>query len=173
MNPSSFLPFCKVNDKELGEKIEGFSIPACNNFDLKQLNGEVCYSIDMNKYRETFEQDNVDGKIRLTLLIDLNLDKAADFDEKFPDPQENEIKIHIDTINGFSSYGPGTLFISSIQQMETTEAFDDLSPEERMCTNDEGKGQCIQRKFSEIVQNKCKLDVNLNKSEVCICSRNN
>ena len=41
MNPSSFLPFCKVNDKELGEKIDGFSIPVCHNFDLKQINGEV------------------------------------------------------------------------------------------------------------------------------------
>ena len=72
--PSAFIPFCSYGDnmEVVGEKIDRFPIPVCNKFVKTTLNGQVCYSIDINKINRERQFSMDSHKIGLKLLVDHN-----------------------------------------------------------------------------------------------------
>ena len=49
-SPSAFIPFCSFcgNMRIMGKKIPNFTIPVCNKFTPKVLEGRLCYQVDVN-----------------------------------------------------------------------------------------------------------------------------
>ena len=75
MNPTAFIPFCRIGNTMQGVKIENFSQPVCNAFYPKTFEGQKCYSININKLDPPLQFDGgVDSG--LELLIDLNEEKS-------------------------------------------------------------------------------------------------
>ena len=59
VSPSAFIPFCSFggNMSLLGRKVNGFQDPVCSAFTRKIVNNQLCYEIDLNRFR-----DQVDWK---------------------------------------------------------------------------------------------------------------
>ena len=111
-SPSAFIPFCEYsgNMMAMGEMIEHFSLPVCNKFTPKILDGQLCYQVDVN----SIEVVNKKAGAKLTFLLDYNEDRHHDIlsgnmfspkntpksldDMKGNKVINNEAMIYIDTI---------------------------------------------------------------------------
>ena len=104
-SPSSFIPFCAFgNDKNFmgrGREVDGFNDLVCNSFKAKILNDQLCYEIDLEKYKN---QKNIKEQLMsgLVLFLDYNLERQS----KMYNPQEykkhsdeNDVHIYLDTIS--------------------------------------------------------------------------
>ena len=78
--PSAFVPFCEFagNSSALGVKINQFSVPVCNSFEATILNDQLCYQIDVNKYRTGSDDEMKKG---LKLILDYNEDRQIQKDD--------------------------------------------------------------------------------------------
>ena len=76
---SSFIPFCEFggNMSVVGKKIDKFSQPVCNKFVRTNLNGQNCYSIDINQLREKIEFNPKTLGIGLKLFLDYNIERQT------------------------------------------------------------------------------------------------
>ena len=77
ISPSSFIPYCYfgVESDQFSLEIDGFDYPVCNIFQVKVLNDQLCYEVDIN---DKIEKDisEKDLKAGLTLLVDYNEDRT-------------------------------------------------------------------------------------------------
>ena len=116
--PSSFIPFCNFGDDPyfLGKKIDEFPNPVCNSFVKTILNGQNCYSLDINevKANKGITINKHTYKMGLNLLLDYNMERQVFYSksqlpnkktvsQKMEDPlsnknNENEALIYISTI---------------------------------------------------------------------------
>ena len=114
LSPTAFIPFCSFggNMNTVGIKSEQFDAPVCNSFKSLILNHQLCYQIDLEKFRDTthIEKQLKDG---LFLILDFNeerqmpknmKDKATedeDEDEGFYllSDDQNSVQIHLETIS--------------------------------------------------------------------------
>ena len=55
----------------MGTKISQFSMPVCTSFKAKVLNDQLCYEVDVDKYKRKAVVEGITS-IELTLLIDSN-----------------------------------------------------------------------------------------------------
>ena len=53
VNPSALIPLCKFGGKMRGVKTNNFSVPVCSGFQPKLLDGEICYSLKIEKSDDT------------------------------------------------------------------------------------------------------------------------
>ena len=76
MNPSAFIPFCQFGGKMFGKKISHFSERVCSGFKPKLFEGEICFSLDINKIndRPPIKQGR---KFGLRLLLDYNEESST------------------------------------------------------------------------------------------------
>ena len=76
LSPSAFIPFCSFgNDIEsMSMQIENFSLPVCNSFKAVVHKDQICYQVDLEKFRnyEKFKEQLVNG---LVLILDYNEDR--------------------------------------------------------------------------------------------------
>ena len=68
----------------MGVKIDQFDIPVCNSFQAKILNDQLCYEVDLNKYKN---KDNIENdlKIGLVFFMDYNEDRQIKLNKDSPD----------------------------------------------------------------------------------------
>ena len=104
ISPSSFIPFCSFGDdkKIMGRQAIGFNNPVCDSFEAKIRNDQLCYEVDLDKYKD-------DNKIKeqlksgLVLLLDYNLERQSEmYNPKKLNKvgsDENDVHIHLDTIS--------------------------------------------------------------------------
>ena len=114
LSPSAFIPFCSFQGSPdlLSREYGNFSLPVCNSFKKRLLDGQLCYQIDVNRIiNETTAAGLQKGG--LSLLVDANTeydltrvrmtpeeDVFDDFTEEFFEAEESEnIMIHIETIS--------------------------------------------------------------------------
>ena len=75
LSPSALIPFCKVGNKLQGVKIKNFSQPVCTAFHPRVFEGQVCYSVDINKIEPApVFGSGVDKG--LELIIDFNQERS-------------------------------------------------------------------------------------------------
>ena len=55
----------------MGTKITQFSMPVCTSFKAKVLNDQLCYQVDVDKYKRKAGVEGITS-LELTLLIDSN-----------------------------------------------------------------------------------------------------
>ena len=55
-SPSAFIPFCSFGEvsKDVGVKLKQFDIPICTSFEPKVFKNQLCYQMDLEKFKGTF-----------------------------------------------------------------------------------------------------------------------
>ena len=86
----------------MGREIDGFIDPVCDSFEAKIRNDQLCYEVDLEKYKDKnkIKEQLMSG---LVLLLDYNLERQS----KMYNPQkvkkygskENDFHIYLDTIS--------------------------------------------------------------------------
>ena len=92
----------------LGQKIDDFEFPVCNNFVAKNWNDQVCYELDLNllKHEDDIFHQLKDG---ILLILDLNEERQFEKDviqeEKemklrnhLYEEEENSVQVHLESI---------------------------------------------------------------------------
>lgn len=106
ISPSSFIPFCSFgeNMKTMGTKLEKFHEPVCSSFAKKMHHDQICYEVDLDKYKDK-KKIKKQLKYGLVLILDYNEDrqmydtKKLKEDENYFTPKtKNTVNIHLNTI---------------------------------------------------------------------------
>ena len=104
ISASSFLPFCSFgNDmKSMGKEISGFNDPVCDRFKAKIRNDQLCFEVDLEKFKDEkkIQEQLMSG---LVLLLDYNLERQSEAYtpqrvQKY-NSLENDVHIYLDTIS--------------------------------------------------------------------------
>ncbi len=109
-SPSAFIPFCSFgNDmNDMGVKMEEFKIPVCNSFKEIIRNDQLCYEIDLEKFKKL---NNIQDQLQTGLILVLDLNEERQFGIHRNDTNErerlqilgsnnkNDVEIHLDTIS--------------------------------------------------------------------------
>ena len=91
--------------KKMGTNIDGISVPVCNSFVPKNHNKQLCYEVELDRFRNNsiLEKQLRSG---LVLLLDFNEIRQLDDESSnktqtnmFSEDEENSFTIHLDTIS--------------------------------------------------------------------------
>ena len=100
LSPSAFIPICDFggNITNLGLKIKEFNIPVCNVFSPIILNDQLCYEVDLNRFRDSFTDKTLSQGLKL--YIDRNIER------QYPRGtqniyQQNDFMIHFGTLGRY------------------------------------------------------------------------
>ena len=106
LSPSSFIPFCSFGDdmKIMGRQIIEFNNPVCDSFEAKIRNDQLCYEVDLQKYKD---KNRIKEQLKsgLILLLDYNLERQSNtYNPKkvhkySSDENEKDVHIYLDTIS--------------------------------------------------------------------------
>ena len=107
ISPSSFIPFCAFgNDmKTMGREMNGFDDPVCDSFETKIRNDQLCYEVDLEKYRD---EDKIREQLEsgFVLILDCNSERQSETYNTKSDLKlgsyendDNDVHIYLDTIS--------------------------------------------------------------------------
>ena len=80
----------------LGRKVEGFQAPVCSAFTRKIVNNQLCYEVDLNRFR-----DQVDWKESLQSGLSLVIDTNEEYDVKKLMTENRNIKTEEDVLDSY------------------------------------------------------------------------
>ena len=71
----------------MGVMIDNFPVPVCNSFVPKVLHDEICFEVDLNRFRDN---DNIGNELRLgfNFYLDYNEDRQVTLDKTFSKSKE-------------------------------------------------------------------------------------
>ena len=72
---SSLIPFCQLGDDmaAMGRKVPHFTRAVCSSFRETVLEGQVCYEVDVNKFRESEDWKTGESmEFGVGILVDTN-----------------------------------------------------------------------------------------------------
>ena len=77
LSPTALIPFCSFADNfsVMGVKIDKFEVPVCKSFAAKIVRGQICYTVDPNKFKTNINPKN--DLLYLSLFIDYNEDREV------------------------------------------------------------------------------------------------
>ena len=95
----------------MGNKVDSFDVPVCNSFKAVLHNDQLCYQVDLEKFRDE-EMLEKQLKHGLVIIIDENKDRqflrkhrrVSGIRNLFSPEEENSIQLHLDTISKFRAY---------------------------------------------------------------------
>ena len=86
----------------MGRQMIGFKDPVCDSFKSKIRNDQLCYEVDLEKFKN---ENKIKEQIKsgLVLLLDYNLERQSEiYNPKKLNKvgsDENDVHIHLDTIS--------------------------------------------------------------------------
>ena len=80
----------------LGRKVDGFQDPVCSAFTRKIVNNQLCYEIDLNRFR-----DQVDWKESLQSGLSLVIDTNDEYDVRKLMTENKNIKTEEDVLDSY------------------------------------------------------------------------
>ena len=91
----------------MGKRINEFDDPVCNSFEAKIRNDQLCYEVDLEKFKDT---DNIKEQLKsgLVLILDYNEERQSETynptriqakENRFSANEENDVRIYLDTIS--------------------------------------------------------------------------
>ena len=111
LSPSTFIPFCAFgrNMSSMGHIMKPFELPVCESFQETILNDQLCYEVDLEKYKnvETIETDLISG---LVFILDYNEDRHVTQIKK---KIENQGK-HFDKYDGSNDDEKALIYLNTI-----------------------------------------------------------
>ena len=83
LSSSAFIPFCEFgrNMSAMGDKISAFDVPVCNSFKSRIFNDQLCYEIDLEKYKDNKDMDS-QLKSGFAFIMDYNEDRQVTINNK-------------------------------------------------------------------------------------------
>ena len=88
--------------KIMGKKINGFDDPVCDSFEAKIRNDQLCYEIDLEKFKD---QKRIKEQLKsgLVLFLDYNLERQSETYNPQKviklESEEKDVHIYLDTIS--------------------------------------------------------------------------
>ena len=80
----------------LGRKVDGFQAPVCSAFTRKIVNNQLCYEVDLNRFR-----DQVDWKESLQSGLSLVIDTNDEYDVRKLMTENKNIKTEEDVLDSY------------------------------------------------------------------------
>ena len=80
----------------LGRKVDGFQDPVCSAFTRKIVNNQLCYEVDLNRFR-----DQVDWKESLQSGLSLVIDTNDEYDVRKLMTENKNIKTEEDVLDSY------------------------------------------------------------------------
>ena len=114
LSPSAFIPFCEFGKStrgtEMGLKIEPYELPVCNSFKATILNDQLCYEVDLDKFKST---DNIENDLKsgLVLFLDYNEDRQVELREKV---EIVELTYFVDMVDGSKDHEKAFVYLNTI-----------------------------------------------------------
>ena len=157
---SSFIPFCAF-DGELdryGTRSENFSVPFCNSFSPTIMEGQLCYALNISKI----------GLVKEALFfIDTNLERSVHTSQQDSKKaatlglkqglggKKQLAKIHIDTLEPFTSETFASYALTSLKKMTSTQNFEEMSDKDKGCRM-EARAECERNILVQKITEMCK-----------------
>ena len=164
----------------MGIKIDQFKRPVCNSFQPIIRNDQLCYQVDLNRFRN---EDKLVKQLKkgLVLLLDFNEDRQLKLDSQlisnqeksvFTSDAENSAQIHLETISEISMNannlpytnffadsvtlsGTGQFNLNILKEISVTDSYLGLDLNVRGCQNDEPYDNCTTRHNIKAMRDKC------------------
>ena len=98
----------------LGRKVDGFQVPVCSAFTRKIVNNQLCYEVDLNRFR-----DQVDWKESLQSGLSLVIDTNDEYDVRKLLTEDGNIKTvenKLDTYQNRQLQGEFSIFLKTISK---------------------------------------------------------
>ena len=173
MMPSSFIPFCAIgnNMSAVGRTAENFSLPVCDAFKHKLLDGQLCYQLDMRDDTVSISQGPLGG---LKFVMDYNEERNVNVDnletgQEISKEEElkgliglertlnngNDAKIYIETIEAFHAYGGGSYMMSAAKEVVGTDEYVDIAESSDLCQDRISISNCAAIDFVRTALDKC------------------
>ena len=96
LSPSAFIPFCSFGGDfdAMGANYSNFKVPVCNSFQPIVRDEQICYELDLEKYKNELDlvKQLQEG---LVLYLDYNEDKQLTVEKN----KENSASVYTDTIS--------------------------------------------------------------------------
>merc|ERR1711962_1170404 len=137
----------------LGTRVTNFSVPVCSAFRPRDLNGQLCYSLNLTA--EGLQKPGQGIGNGLTLAIDYNRDRSLSGfgDQSSPRgrglaalviqaSEDPEMLLYVDTLQPFTGRGPGSYILSSLKQVTTSDNFDVMDASVRKCQFEQSWARC-------------------------------
>ena len=168
--PSALVPFCSYHgDRSLlgsqSQIVDNETL--CDKFELKILEGQRCFSLDVAKMIGKTKTGRANG---LFLLLDPNPYQLNITEENVPSSKDQSFKVIVHTLAQFTTYGSGSYAMSALKKMTGTNSFLQLPEEDKMCFVHD-REDCQTQKYLKQVHTKCKcipwaLKTDKNKNQV-------
>ena len=124
----------------LGKEMEEFV--ACDKFQPTEMDGQLCYSLDLSKVDNRNKSGT--GKSSSLLII---LDSNTNEDHTFA-------RIIINTLSPFTDSRNGSYALSALKKMTGTQVFLEIPDNVKECQV-EMLEKCNNMKYHEVIQKKC------------------
>ena len=94
----------------MGLKIEPYELPVCNSFEATILNDQLCYEVDLDKFKST---DNIENDLKsgLVLFLDYNEDRQVELQENV---KIVEHRYFVDKVDGSKDYEKAFIYLNTI-----------------------------------------------------------
>ena len=187
MSPSAFIPFCEFggNMSDTGFKYEQFNLHVCSCFETKMLNDQLCYEVNLDKFKSQRNLDN-DLKLGFAFLMDYNEDRQVDLDDAGYDANtdgsygskidgsndDDNAFIYLNTIGNHFQFpyfmknmclfaepvkliGEGKYNLNQIREIKVTESYLGLDQDVKDCQNEEELETCTTMQHINTVIKEC------------------
>ena len=169
--PAAFIPFCayQTNMSSLGETIDHLSFSYCTKFQPAVLDGQLCYSLDLEDVLEEQTETKPGKKYGILIILDPGRTDKDQHRTEVPDndetieslnlqteqvDEESTVKVHIATLARFTDYGPGSYVMSALKKMTGTNSFLAFPEDEKFCQTERFES-CQERRHIEHVESRC------------------
>jgi hypothetical protein len=155
--PDALIPFCAYsgNLDSFGEYVDGFDIPVCSKFQQTLLDGQLCYSLNVNSVVSTKEKTTQPGKKEGIFFVIDTLEDEGAFRNKNKDlrrylhPESSDdrktLSIHVNTLSRYSTSMPGRHVLTVLKKIVGTDSFLALPDEIKGCQI-EPEDECKRRR---------------------------
>ena len=106
----------------LGRKVEGFQVPVCSAFTGKIVNNQLCYEVDLNRFR-----DQVDWEEALQSGLSLVIDTNDEYDVRKLLTEDGNIETQQDKLDSYDNRqleGKFSIYLKTISKAYLFPLFD-------------------------------------------------
>ena len=137
-----------IQKSSLSEKNDLSYTPICDKFQPTVMEGQLCYSLDLNNV--TRAKPKAGREMGLKLLLDRIYPRSLQNENGV----EHSFRIFLNTLDGFSDMKDGSYRMINVKKMVGTDSFMAMPDEDKGC-QDETLQACSARHFLERIKKSC------------------
>ena len=167
LTPAALITFCsfQANMSMLGEMKEGLNFTACSKFKPTILEGQLCYSLNLNLIDKDRKQKTETGKgAGLVIILDTGMKQIDSMNSQ--ESNENPLafgssgvdvssaRIYLNTLSSFTDHRAGQYAMSVLKKVTGTESFLKQTDEKKKCQT-ESLEDCQAKSSIYRIQKRC------------------